>query len=878
MLAVECSSGLDADVASERLRNTGYNRLQEKPPRSLWFLFFSQFRSLLILILIFAAALAAIIGNERDAMAILVVVLLNAGIGFIQEYRAEQSLAALRKMLPLLARVRRNGNNAELPAEQLVPGDIVLLEPGDRVPADGRIIQAIGLEINESALTGEVAPVTKSAEILGNAGTPLAEQSNMAFLNSLVTRGRGELLVTATGMQTEMGKLAAELATMEEKPTPLQLQLDRLGKRLALLAGILVGLLFLLNLLRGVPLARVVLDSIALAVAAIPEGLPIVVTVTLALGMQQMARQKAVVKRLASVETLGCTTVICADKTGTLTMNQMAVRAFWYGSRRFTVTGDGYRGEGRVLPVATDDKVPALEPLLIPLVACNDSRIDDGALLGDPTEGALLAFALQRGVHKSAVDFALPRLAEIPFEASRKYMATFHRDKESICLFVKGAPELLLQHCTSYLGRSGREPLNNAARQMILQEYRSLAAQGLRGLLVASRTLPAGTDLAATDLSPLVWELNCCGLVGLLDPPRPEAQEAIRLCQKAGIKVKMITGDHSDTAASIASRLGIKGQVMTGSELEKIDSKELAQRIDSIGVFARVVPLQKLRIVKSLQENGEVVAMTGDGVNDAPALQRADIGVAMGVAGTAVATEAADMVLTDDNFATIVGAVREGRTLYGNIVNFLRFQLATSLGAVMTVFFAPFCGLPDPFTPLQLLWINLIMDGPPAVTLALERDRPGSMSEPPRRLSDHILNRQRSIWVISASSVMAAGTLAVLAIASHSGTPDHAMTLAFTTFVLFQFFNIFNARDEAESNFNRRLFRNRLLWLALGGVLLLQIIAVHWPPAQALFRTTSLDPADWLVACGTAAIILLLDEGRKWLGRTQRHKPGGLKQ
>lgn len=641
-------TGLSADQVRLCAQRWGPNQLSGKPPRSPWSVFFAQFKSLLTMVLIAAAALAASIGHVRDAVVILTVILLNAALGFYQEYRAEQSLAALRNMLPAMARVRRDGKAGTVAAEQLVPGDIVLLEAGDRVPADGRLVASFSVEVDESALTGESVPAGKHIDALAE-DVPLAERINMGYMNTMVTHGRAELLVTATGMRTEMGRISSELANTEEGLSPLQMQLDRFGKRLAMIAGLLVTLLFSLQLLRGEALTTVILDAIALAVAALPEGLPAVVTVTLAIGMRKLARQHAIVKRLAGVETLGCTTVICSDKTGTLTLNQMTARALFYRGQRYIITGEGYHTDGEVRHASGDmAAIPDLAPLLWPATACNDSQLKDGKVMGDPTEGALLALAAKGGIEIEHVQRAMPRIAELPFDSAHKYMATFHREGEHVRIFLKGAPDVLLAHCSRFAGPQNETALDSSLTAEIGAEYHTLAGQGLRGLMIATRTVPAADFNPACDLFVYVNELTFLELIGLMDPPRPEVKEAIALCRQAGIEVKMITGDHTDTAAAVAKELGLTGRVVTGVELNAMQAHELAEIVEDIVVFARVVPEHKVKTVRALKEKGHVVAMTGDGVNDAPALKAADIGVAMGITGTEVAKEAAAMVLTDD--------------------------------------------------------------------------------------------------------------------------------------------------------------------------------------------------------------------------------------
>jgi Ca2+-transporting ATPase len=859
-------SGLSEEEAWQRLAAFGPNRLMEVPPRPAWRLFLDQFRNLLVGVLMAAVILAGVIGDLKDAVVILVVVLFNALLGFYQEYRAETTLATLKKMLAQQARVRRGGQMRESAAEALVPGDIVLLEAGDRVPADGRIVAAHGVEIDESALTGESHAVTKQTEALAGDEVPLAERVNCAFMNTVVTRGRLEMVVSATGMNTEMGRLAGMLEAAEESPTPLQVQLDDLGKRLAVIAGVVVGLIFVAEMLRQQPLVHTVLTAIALAVAAIPEGLPAVVTVTLALGMHRMARNRAIVKKLAVVETLGCTTVICSDKTGTLTLNQMTARAVLFAGRHFDVSGEGYGAQGRITPRDRGDS-PDLSPLLLPAALCNDSSIRNGELVGDPTEGALLALAAKGGIDAEALKARTSRIGEIPFDSAHKFMATFHRDGERVRMYLKGAPDVLLARCTSYLSGDEEAPLTENLRAALLAGNDALASAAMRVLAVARRDLEVATFDPEGDLFHLAEDLTFVGLIGIIDPPRPEARAAIGLCQQAGIAVKMITGDHKLTASAIARELGLHGEAMTGAELERLEATALAERIEEVAVFARVAPEHKVKIVKALKARGHVVAMTGDGVNDAPALKNADIGVAMGITGTEVTKEAATRVLTDDNFATIVGAVQEGRTIYDNIVTFVRFQLSTNIGAILTVVGASLFGLPIPFTAIQILWVNIILDGPPAMTLGVEPARPDSMLRPPRPSSAGILDFGRLGRLLLYGAIMAAGTLFAFVHGIREAGSGYGSTLAFTTFVLFQFFNVFNARAEYETAFNRQFFSNGKLWLALAGVVALQALAVHWPLVQSIFHTTTLTLMDWGLATGVASSVLLLEEVRKLLAR-----------
>lgn len=868
VLDVDPARGLSTAEADVRRLRHGENALAETKSRPLWLRFLDQFRNVLVIVLLFAAALAWTIGDLKDAVVILVVVVLNAALGFYQEHRAERTLSTLKAMVAVRARVRRDGRIGEVEATELVPGDLVLLEAGDRVPADGRLLTAPNLEVDEAALTGESQPVGKSTQALDAADTPLAERLNMLYMNTVVTRGRAEMLVVGTGMTTEIGRLAGLIAETPDSGTPLQRQLDTLGKRLAAIAGVIVTLIFLLDLSRGLPWTQAAITAVALAVAAIPEGLPAVVTVTLAIGMWRMAQNRAILKKLSAVETLGSTTVICSDKTGTLTLNRMSARAVWLAGARFSVDGDGYGSEGSILrsdPNGPDAPNDEIDPIHLgrPMALCNESRVRDGELIGDPTEGALWVLARKTGLDPESEQAHRARIAEIPFDSAHKFMATFHHAGDQVELFVKGAPDVLLARASHWLSASGEQPLDAATRERIEAENEHLASQALRVLAVARRTIPARDFEHADDLWRWAEGWTFLGLAGLMDPPRPEAAEAIARCGQAGIQVKMITGDHKLTAEAIGRELGLTGEVVTGAELDAMDEATLGRRIEDIGVIARVSPAHKVRIVKALKARGHVVAMTGDGVNDAPAVKAADIGVAMGLTGTAVTREAATMVLMDDNFATIVRAVEEGRVIFDNIVKFVRFQLSTNIGAILTVLAATLMGMPTPFTAIQLLWINIIMDGPPAMTLGVEPARPGIMRALPRRQDSQILTLKRSALLGLYGITMMVGTLWLFqdALASHGEA--YALTLAFTTFVLFQFFNVFNARSEHGSAFNTHFLANGKLWLALGAVLALQVLVVHWPTAQAIFGTTHLNAEDWLKAALVASGVLLLDEARK---------------
>ncbi|WP_341326058.1 HAD-IC family P-type ATPase [Methylotuvimicrobium sp. KM2] len=861
--ATDSITGLTTAEARHRLKLHGENCLTESPPRPLWLKFLDQFKSFLIVVLLLAALLAWFIGDLKDAIVILIVVAFNAGLGFYQEHRAEQTLASLKSMLAPRAKVRRDGQMQEIDAAELVPGDIVLLEAGDRVPADGRLVEAHSLEVQESALTGESQAVAKTYEKLDLDDLPLAEQNNLLFMNTVVTRGRATMIITDTGMRTVMGGLAEMIAQAPDSPSPLQRQLDVLGKRLAVLAGGIVLIIFALTIQRGAPWTDAAMTAIALAVASVPEGLPAVVTVTLSIGMWRMARKRAILKKLASVETLGSTTVICTDKTGTLTLNQMTARSGWYAGQRFDVTGEGYRADGRIESSGDRD----WRPFLLPMALCTESSVRDGELIGDPTEGALFVLTQKSGIDPALEQERSPRIAEIPFDSAHKFMATFHRRENVVDMFIKGAPDVLLKHSRFCLGDNGKVPLDDPLLGTIKTEHDRLANSALRVLAVARREVAANEFDPKGDLWRWTEAWEFLGLVGLMDPPRAEAAEAVTHCKTAGIQVKMITGDHKTTATAIANELGLTGDVVTGGELDRMSPNELSRRIDDIAVFARVSPQHKVAILRALKSGGHITAMTGDGVNDAPALKAADIGVAMGVTGTAVTREAATLVLTDDNFATIVHAVEEGRVIYDNIIKFVRFQLSTNIAAILTVLASTLLALPMPFTAIQLLWINIIMDGPPAMTLGIEPARSGLMQEPPRRPGAQILSGGRLLRLVAYGMTMMIGTLSVFTYSLEQGNPEYAVTMAFTTFVLYQFFNVFNARAERETAFNRNFFHNRKLWLALFVVVLLQVLVVHWPPAQKIFGTTALNTVDWLVAILVASSVLVLDETRKWITR-----------
>ncbi len=881
--------GLSTDEAAKRLATHGANELVADAGTPWWKRLLAGFTDRLILMLMAAAVVALVVSGElKTPIVVLSVVVLNVVIGFIQEQRAEKSVEALRRSMTSRARVRRGGELMYVDSVALVPGDIVLLEAGDRVPADGILLTASNLEATEAALTGESQPSSKVAGGPSGEHVPLGDRSGMVFMNSAITRGRAEFEVSATGMGTQIGRLATLLRETEASITPLQRQLQGLAHSVAKLALAIVAVVFVIGLIRGESFSQIALTSVALAVAAIPEGLPAVTVVTLAVGVAKMAKRNAIVKRLASVETLGCATVICSDKTGTLTLNEMTAVELITQLEVHEVTGGGYSPDGTIRRRGDDDPV-GLDTALMSMALCNDAEIrrgDNGEwqLVGDPTEGALVVLAAKGGIDTAALRNRHPRIAEVPFDSANKFMATVHHLTSSsgdpvVRVIVKGAPDVLFVRCARVIDRSGEASPFEAHRSDLEGHNHRLGGSGYRVLAVAQREMSpeAWEEFSESGGDPigLVGDLTLVALIGIVDPPRPEARVAISEAHGAGIAVKMITGDHVSTATAIGEQLGLRGKAVSGSELESMSDEELDSRIEEVSVFARVSPEHKLRLVKALQKRGHVVAMTGDGVNDAPALKQADLGVAMGITGTDVSKEAATMVLADDNFATIVDAVGRGRGIYSNIVKFVRFQLSTTLGFAMLFLLASIIGIAEgkPFTAIAILWVNLIMDGPPAMALGLDPVDGDAMKQQPRPAGERILTRRRWSAVAVSSLVMALGTLAVLewgpGEALKAGEASVAGTMAFNTFVLFQFFNILNARHDTRSVFNRSTFTNHWLWVSLAMVIGLQVAVTHVGPFQDLFDTTSISGAQWLVCIGVSATVLVADEIRKLIARSR---------
>ena len=863
--------GLSAGEAAKRLEAVGPNRLPEPPKEGLLRRFFKHFHDLLIYILIAAAGITAVLGHWVDTGVILGVVIINAIIGFVQEGKAEQALAGIRKMLSAHAHTRRDGDWAEIEADGLVPGDIVRLRSGDRVPADLRLIEAVNLRLEESTLIGEAVPVEKKTDP-AETGAGVGDRQSMAFSGTMVAAGRGTGVVTATGPDTELGRINQMISEVETLATPLTRQMNRFGK---ILSFVVVGLATLMwftgRFLHGWTTSELFLAAIGFAVAAIPEGLPAILTITLALGVQRMARRKAITRKLNAVETLGSVTVVCSDKTGTLTRNEMTVRDIVTRAARYAVSGTGYQPEGEITresQPASLEEHPDLHALIEVMAVCNDAEIAEAdghwQVTGEPTEGALRTLARKAGF----ADDHYERVAVIPFESENKFMATLNRlpDGETRIL-LKGAPDRLLDRCSRQSrGGEDTEPLD---RDFWEQQMEELGGQGLRVLAAAARDIDAGqTDLGMPDVES---DMVFLGLVGILDPPRPEAILAIKVCQEAGIRVKMITGDHAGTAKSIGHQMGIGDgeRALTGAELEAASDEELQQFVRDHDIFARTSPEHKLRLVQALQANGEVVAMTGDGVNDAPALKRADVGVAMGIKGTEATKEAAEIVLADDNFASIERAIEEGRTIYDNLRKAILFLLPTNGGEALVILTAVVFGFALPLTPVQILWVNMVTAVTLAIALAFEPAEPGVMRRPPRDPKAPILGGI-FLWRIGFVSVLIAGaTIAVFLVEKQLGRPvELARTMAVNTLVCSQIFYLFNSRFLLASSLSlARLFTNRVVWIAVGALAVLQLIFVYAPFMQRLFGSAALEIRHWLVPLGIGLAIFLIVEAEKAIFR-----------
>jgi Ca2+-transporting ATPase len=878
-LGVDPGAGLSSNEAKERLKKYGSNKMADAPTVPGWRKFLAQYKDFMQIILL-VAGLASIIFVHDIGTGLLLIVLtvFNAFMGLHQEAKAEASLASLQKMMKLTTRVRRDGETTEIGAEEVVPGDILLFEAGDIVAADGRLTVAASLEIEESALTGESTPVPKTTDPVPGKDVALGDRINMAYMNSAVTRGRGEMIVTATGMETEVGHIANMLNTTVVEKTPLQKQLDGLTVIIASLAGIALVLVVLLGLRQGQDIGNLFIVGVALAVAAIPTGLPAVVTTLLSFGTTELAKHRAIVKRLPSVETLGSTSAICSDKTGTLTLNKMTSRELVIPDGRFTVTGEGYSIDGKIKRVGGQSD--NLEPSLMAMALCTDAVLDEGSLVGDPTEGALIVLAEKGGIDVNLTRQAYPRVAELPFDSDYKMMATFHEMKTPagepvIRGYIKGAPDVIIARSTDYQTPEGAiQPLPAQAQERIMEANDSMASKGLRVLVLAQREFDPATFDPDADLLTLMENLTLLGLVGMVDPPRAEAKQAIAESKSAGIQVRMITGDHVVTAAAIAKELGMEGRALTGAEFAAMPDDQLKNELDEISVIARVAPEDKVRLVRLLQEKENVVAMTGDGVNDAPALKKADIGVAMGITGTEVSKGAADMILTDDNFATIVEAVSFGRALYDNLLKFIRFQMATLVGFIFSFLAAGFFQIAGgvPFGPIQILWINWVIDGPIGVALGFGKPTSGLMKQPPRKVNDPIITKSVALRLLYQGVVMTVGILALRQWAEGAyGDAAVAATMSLMAFVFYHIINGLENSHRTRTIFSMETFNDRRQIYLYGFVVVAMILGSEMGFFQRIMDTAGLTLNQWLIAAAVALPLLILEEALKFVLR-QREK------
>jgi Ca2+-transporting ATPase len=883
--------GLTRQEAQERLQKFGPNELTERPRPGFFALLWDQFNNYLVIILIIAALVSLALGEYVDSIAIMFIVVLNAVVGVVQESKAEQALAALKKMSAPNAQVIRDGQQITIPGREIVAGDIVLLEAGNYVPADLRLIESVNLKIEEASLTGESVPVEKNAATVLDKEIPLGDRKNSAFMGTLITYGRGRGLATGTGMNTQIGLIAEMIQSYEDEDTPLQKRLEHLGKVLGTACLAICALVFIYGLFRDTHLAdalntgflnyleaerkdiiNLFMTAVSLAIAAVPEGLPAIVTICLALGMQRMIKHHALIRKLPAVETLGCATVVCSDKTGTLTQNEMTVVQAWAGGKRFRITGEGYSPTGQFF-LGSELFDPRVDPdatlLLHGALVCNDAKLEERSdengksswqIIGDPTEGAMVVAAAKSGF-RDEVGKALPRVQEIPFDSDRKRMTTIHRpDSRQVSVpgfsypplvaFVKGAPDVILELCGQRLEDGRPVGLTDEQRQAILEQNRDMASNALRVLGVAYRPLQGIPD--SVNPETVEKDLVFIGLLGMIDPPRPEVIEALKVARGAGLKSIMVTGDYKDTAEAIARDIGLRtpgGLVITGPELEKLSDEELAARAEKLDVCCRVSPQHKTRIVEALKSRNHVVAMTGDGVNDAPALKRANIGVAMGITGTDVAKQTADMVLTDDNFASIVAAIEQGRIIYSNIRKFVYFLLACNVGEILIIFAAMLMGMPIPLRPVQLLWLNLVSDGAPALALGLEKGDRDIMKQPPRSPTEPVINRDMAIGIGVVGLVDAVAILTVffLALQRYPGHLEAAQTIAFVTLCTSELIRAFTARSEYNSVFSIGVFSNRWMIWAVAASFLLVLMVVYVPFLQPFFDTVPLALDDWLL-------------------------------
>jgi Ca2+-transporting ATPase len=872
---VHARHGLTTAEAEVRARQFGPNKFAAAKAEPRWRAFLRQYADPMQIVLL-AAAVGSFYPLKQLGTGLLLILLtlFNAVLGLQQEGKAAAAVAALQKMMIVKARVRRDGQLMQLPAEQLVPGDVVVIEAGEIVPADGRLLSAATLEIAEAALTGESLPVSKGTDPVAGGETPLGDRTDMVYMNTNVTRGTGEFVVTATGMATEVGHISGMLQASETEKTPLTRQLDKLTAQILWIAAAALVVMAAINLARGNDFTAVFNASIAFAISAIPTGLPAVVTTILSYGTQVLAKAGAIMKRLQSVETLGSTSAINSDKTGTLTLNQMTAVQLAVVGRRYTVEGSGYSDVGRITRVAGKPDID-LEQFLLPMVLASDAVINDGEMIGDPTEGALVALAAKGGIDAASTRQEYPRVAELPFDAAYKLMATFHAmtdesGGEVVRCYVKGAPDQLLARAgTVFDADLGPVPANGEFRQRYLDGNQRLGEQGLRVMATARRDFdPASFDPAA-DLLPLITDLEMLALVGIVDPPRPTARAAIATAKAAGIRIRMITGDHAVTAAAIARQLGIEGKVITGAEFGRLNDDEVLAAIDDVGVIARVTPEHKVRLVEMLRRQGHIVAMTGDGVNDAPALKKADIGIAMGITGTEVTKEAAVMILTDDDFSTIVKAVELGRGLYDNLTKYIRFQMGCLFGFIISFLGASFFNIVGgvPFLPLQTLWVNFTVQVSQAIGLGYGKAAPGLMQRRPRDPDRPILPRDLLVWLITVGLIMGVGTLGVISWAEQAHTAVIAHTMGLTTFSLYNLFFSIATKDERRSVFSLDTFADKTFVVCTGISALAILVATVFGPLQTLLKTTSLDVPQWIICICVALSIVVATEVRKAIRR-----------
>ncbi len=866
-LGTSAEDGLSRADAAKRIAEYGRNELRAAKKVAAWQLLLAQFKNVLVIILLIATALSGFLGHEVEAITIAVIVILAVLLGFVQEYRAEKAMEKLKAMAAPLATVIRGGAETQIPAAELAPGDIILLVAGNRIPADARLLEAVNLRLDEAVLTGESLPSEKETEAIAAADAAAADRLNMVYAGTTVAAGRGRAVVVLTGMRTEFGRIAEMLSEIGEQQTPLQKNLDRLGGTLAKAALVIVALISIVGYLRGQSLIDVFIFGVALAVAVVPEALPAVVTISLAIGVQRMVRRHALIRKLPAVETLGCTSVICTDKTGTLTKDEMTVRTIWVVRTLYEVAGAGYAPVGSFAENGREIQPhDGLLELLRAGVLSSDARLleeTDGTfdIIGDPTEGALVVAAAKAGLFRGDLEEEAPRVGEIPFSSDTKRMTTLHAVEDGHMAYAKGAPETILPLCDRLWGKTAEEPLTAADREAILAAATAMASRALRVIAVARK---GGTTLEGTERG-----MKFIGLLGMIDPPRPEVRDAIVRCREAGIRVIMITGDHPVTAAAIATELGIltDEKVVTGAELERMDETSLARALPGIAVFARVSPGDKLRLVTALQALHEVVAMTGDGVNDAPALKKADIGVAMGITGTDVTKEAGAMTLTDDNFASIVAAIEEGRGMFGNIKKYLMYLLSSNVGEMIIMTFAALAGWPFPLSAVQILYLNLATDGFPAVALAVDPPEADLMRRSPRDPRSGIFTKRVVTLMLTGSVWLALSTLLLFRWSLLSGrSVSEAMTMAFTLVVVTEFFKAYNFRSDRLSVLHGT-FRNRWLNLAVAWEMALLLCIIYVPFLQVAFGTFPLPLRDWGIVIAIAACVTPVLECAKWVIR-----------